>query len=154
MDAGTASVFHGGPSGIGAVADSVIGGGAAEDNFGSALSGVGDLDRDGFDDVAVASPYADPSGRAAAGLVTVFRGSAFGLLATPATVIPGGASGDFFGSSIAAVRPRWPSSGPLHGAPRARRRDRSIVPPVTCGAPVRGTRAVAERIVGRFSTVR
>ncbi|QDU65877.1 FG-GAP repeat protein [Engelhardtia mirabilis] len=54
------------------------GGPEAYANFGQALA-WGDFDGDGFDDLAVAAPAASVNGIAAAGVVTFFRGSKFGL---------------------------------------------------------------------------
>ena len=42
----------------------------------SAVTGVGDVNDDGFDDVAVGSPYAEPLGRTGAGIINVIFGRA------------------------------------------------------------------------------
>ncbi|XP_077020275.1 integrin alpha-IIb [Tamandua tetradactyla] len=52
--------------------------------FGSAIAPLGDLDRDGYNDVAVAAPYGGPSGR---GQVLVFRGQSEGLSSFPSQVL-------------------------------------------------------------------
>ncbi|XP_037665873.1 integrin alpha-IIb isoform X2 [Choloepus didactylus] len=52
--------------------------------FGSAIAPLGDLDRDGYNDVAVAAPYGGPSGR---GQVLVFRGQSEGLSSLPSQVL-------------------------------------------------------------------
>ncbi len=44
------------------------------DNLGFSVSIIGDINRDGFDDFAVSAPFADPSGRNAAGETYVFFG--------------------------------------------------------------------------------
>ncbi|XP_008589054.1 PREDICTED: integrin alpha-IIb [Galeopterus variegatus] len=52
--------------------------------FGSAIAPLGDLDRDGYNDVAVAAPYGGPSGR---GQVLVFLGGNEGLSSRPSQVL-------------------------------------------------------------------
>ncbi|XP_049717148.1 integrin alpha-IIb [Elephas maximus indicus] len=52
--------------------------------FGSAIAPLGDLDRDGYNDLAVAAPYGGPSGR---GQVLVFRGQSEGLSSRPSQVL-------------------------------------------------------------------
>ncbi|XP_034883181.1 integrin alpha-IIb [Mirounga leonina] len=52
--------------------------------FGSAIAPLGDLDRDGYNDVAVAAPYGGPSGR---GQVLVFLGQSEGLSSRPSQVL-------------------------------------------------------------------
>ncbi|XP_033619035.1 integrin alpha-IIb [Fukomys damarensis] len=52
--------------------------------FGSAIAPLGDLNRDGYNDVAVAAPYGGPSGR---GQVLVFLGQSEGLSVQPSQVL-------------------------------------------------------------------
>ncbi|KAM6174668.1 integrin alpha-IIb [Erethizon dorsatum] len=52
--------------------------------FGSAIAPLGDLNRDGYNDVAVAAPYGGPSGR---GQVLVFLGQSEGLRTRPAQIL-------------------------------------------------------------------
>ncbi|XP_016057513.1 PREDICTED: integrin alpha-IIb [Miniopterus natalensis] len=52
--------------------------------FGSAIAPLGDLNRDGYNDVAVAAPYGGPSGR---GQVQVFLGQSEGLSSRPSQVL-------------------------------------------------------------------
>lgn len=77
---------------------------------GGAAVAVGDVDGDGYDDVAVGSAFEDVGGVAGAGLVSLLRGSSAGLTALGAQVrsqalpgIPGAAAPlNFFGSTLAA----------------------------------------------------
>ncbi len=83
-DAGLVEVFHGsatGPSPAGSPDWSVMG--AAGDGFGHAAAGVGDVDGDGYDDIAVGSPYHD-GGEQDEGKISWFKGSPGGLGATAA----------------------------------------------------------------------
>ncbi|XP_069338812.1 integrin alpha-IIb [Eulemur rufifrons] len=52
--------------------------------FGSAIAPLGDLNRDGYNDVAVAAPYGGPSGQ---GQVLVFLGQSEGLSSHPSQVL-------------------------------------------------------------------
>ncbi|XP_008836412.1 integrin alpha-IIb isoform X2 [Nannospalax galili] len=52
--------------------------------FGSAIAPLGDLNRDGYNDVAVAAPYGGPSGQ---GQVLVFLGQSEGLSPRPSQVL-------------------------------------------------------------------
>lgn len=71
-------------------------------NFGRALASVGDIDLDGYQDVAVGAPYED-SGE---GIVYIYRGSEKGLVETPMQVIKGSsvsAGIQSFGYSISGI---------------------------------------------------
>src|SRR5207253_9914026 len=72
-ETGRVDVFHGGPSGLTAAAAWVL---APSDSyrFGAALAGVGDVDGDGFDDLAIATE--------SLGQVSVYLGSGGGLSPT------------------------------------------------------------------------
>ncbi|XP_012582005.1 PREDICTED: integrin alpha-IIb [Condylura cristata] len=66
--------------------------------FGSAIAPLGDLNRDGYNDVAVAAPYGGPSGR---GQVLVFLGQSEGLNSRPSQVLDSPfPSGSGFGFSL------------------------------------------------------
>ncbi|XP_057631468.1 integrin alpha-IIb [Chionomys nivalis] len=66
--------------------------------FGSAIAPLGDLNRDGYNDVAVAAPYGGPSGQ---GQVLVFLGQSEGLSPRPSQVLDSPFSaGSGFGFSL------------------------------------------------------
>ncbi|XP_055476322.1 integrin alpha-IIb [Psammomys obesus] len=66
--------------------------------FGSAIAPLGDLNRDGYNDVAVAAPYGGPSGR---GQVLVFLGQSEGLSPQPSQVLDSPfPAGSAFGFSL------------------------------------------------------
>uniref|UniRef100_A0A8C4LWU0 Integrin subunit alpha 2b n=1 Tax=Equus asinus TaxID=9793 RepID=A0A8C4LWU0_EQUAS len=66
--------------------------------FGSAIAPLGDLNRDGYNDVAVAAPYGGPNGR---GQVLVFLGQSEGLSSHPSQVLDSPFStGSAFGFSL------------------------------------------------------
>ena len=61
-----------------------IDGNLSQARFGHSLASVGDLNKDGFDDLAVGAPY---DGKNGAGAVYVFNGAKDGLETTPSQVI-------------------------------------------------------------------
>ncbi len=75
----------------------------ASDFFGNAVAGVGDLNRDGFDDVAVGANRASPGGRLSAGTASVFYGTMIGISMAAARVFEGAAADDWFGFSVASL---------------------------------------------------
>jgi len=68
-----------------------------QSQFGTAIAVVGDLNRDGYNDIVVGSPYYNGGGN---GIVNVYRGSAAGLSTTPALTLTGSGA---FGRSVAGV---------------------------------------------------
>jgi hypothetical protein len=113
-DAGMVNVLHGGPFGIGPVRNQawhhdvagVPGVAAAGDRLGAALA-AGDIDRDGFDDLAIGAPGAAVSGNAAAGHVLVLYGSPAGLTVNGAQVRHEDSAGV---AGVAAVRDTFATS--------------------------------------------
>jgi hypothetical protein len=85
-----------------------IDGATAQDFTGSAVAGLGDVDGDGFDDVAAGSPGLDAPGRAQAGGVQVVLGSASTApvdLAAPgsrASLLTGSAAGEWVGGALSS----------------------------------------------------
>ncbi len=74
-------------------------GGQAGADFGRTLAS-GDFNGDGFGDLVVGAPRFDRNGRADAGRVTVYHGSAAGLSSTPGRTLHGERAGDLFGSAL------------------------------------------------------
>jgi hypothetical protein len=70
-----------------------------EAQFGAAVSAAGDVDADGYDDVAVASPYEGTR----AGAVRVFRGGAVEAEALAWVTLPAGAGDETFGQALAGA---------------------------------------------------
>src|SRR5262249_44207126 len=99
---GMAFVYHGGPNGLGPspIPVSTLQMGAAGDQFGVAVAGVGDVDGDGYADVAVGAQHANGS----KGAVYVYRGGPGGLGTTPVPSwilpAPSGNPGSSFGYAL------------------------------------------------------
>jgi hypothetical protein len=74
-------------------------GSAASDYFGDSVSGAGDVNADGFDDLIVGTPYADPGGFSYAGSAYVFSGSTGALLYQ----FNGIAGNDLLGESVSGA---------------------------------------------------
>lgn len=86
LGAGAVAILYGGPAGVGTRRDRTIHEPSSAqrhgDHFGAALA-TGDLDGDGFADLAIGTPDARAAGASSAGSVTVVYGSSKGL--RPAT---------------------------------------------------------------------
>jgi hypothetical protein len=101
-DEGAVFVFHGGPSGVGngtpANADGLVEGNANNVKLGLQVAGVGDVNGDGYADVATtAQPFAGTS------RLHVYLGGFGGLGTAAATTITSEQSSSFFASAIAAA---------------------------------------------------
>jgi hypothetical protein len=102
--AGRATVYLGGASGLGTTAQATIEGAATGDAVGRVLAGVGDINGDGFSEVAVGVPSFSFAGgtRSSAGVTYIFNGSSAGTNTAARSAIEGAAAGDLFGSAIAS----------------------------------------------------
>ena len=100
-NAGRAYVFYGG-SAPDAVADVIFTGEAANNQFGYSVSGAGDLNRDGFGDVVVGSPF-NGAGGVDAGRAYVFLGGP-GVDGVADITFTGAVAGDNLGNSVSAAR--------------------------------------------------
>ncbi len=96
---GRAYVYLGSAGGLATTAQATLTPGSAGAGFGTAVTGLGDVNGDGFDDVAVGGPLYNAS----AGLVNVYLGSATGVSSTASTVITGPASYFDLGGGVAGV---------------------------------------------------
>jgi hypothetical protein len=96
---GQALLFYGSPSGPANAWKTE--GNQPGANYGTAVAGAGDVNRDGYGDVAVGAP----TGGALAneGTVAIYTGAAAGLSTVPAVVLSGGTNQAFFGQSVALV---------------------------------------------------
>ncbi len=96
---GYVEIWHGSATGLGSAPARTLEGSAAYCNFGQSLAGAGDVDGDGYDDLIIGA-----FGCAASlGSAELYRGSAAGIGASPATTLTGATSGAKFGQSVDGV---------------------------------------------------
>lgn len=101
QEVGRVYVYLQRPTGMEPTPSNTLTGHDAFGRFGSALTPLGDLDQDGYNDVAVGAPF---GGETQQGAVFVFPGGPQGLGSKPSQVLlplwPVGHSPDFFGSAL------------------------------------------------------
>ncbi|MBL8677918.1 MAG: FG-GAP repeat protein [Myxococcales bacterium] len=104
-DAGAASLFLGRAAGYDVTphATMTLPMASAEDFFGASVTNLGDVNRDGYDDLAIGALQADRSGRTNSGLVAIFHGNLSGVSAMPVRLIDGESAGDGFGAALAVL---------------------------------------------------
>jgi len=100
---GRVSVHLGGADGVAMTPARTWVGASARAGFGEVVEGVGDVNGDGYDDLAVAERGATARAGEAAGRVSVFLGGPTGPGAAPARVLEGAARRDTFGTALARV---------------------------------------------------
>ncbi|MBI5517745.1 MAG: FG-GAP repeat protein [Deltaproteobacteria bacterium] len=103
IDAGAVRLFLGSSGGIGAMPARVFEGVEEDDELGKVIGTAGDLNRDGYTEIFLGVSFADPGGRAGAGIVSLFPGGSSGVSSSPLRVIEGAAAQDGLGSSVAAA---------------------------------------------------
>jgi FG-GAP repeat/Putative metal-binding motif len=105
-NSGSAYVYSGSASGIDVDSEDklIASDGATEDYFGIRVSGAGDLDGDGYDDVVVGAPNDDDNGEYS-GSAYVYYGSASGIDARSEQklIASDGAAEHYFGWSVAGA---------------------------------------------------
>ena len=99
--AGAVYGFYGSAAGLADTPDWTVYGDQAEGSFGGSISGAGDVNNDGYDDVIVGMHYYDGS-TASQGAIFLYRGSASGLSLSFNQKIDG-VSNSFFGYSVAGA---------------------------------------------------
>ncbi|MCK6523435.1 FG-GAP-like repeat-containing protein [Myxococcota bacterium] len=93
---GAAYVYYGSSSGISSSSPTSLAGSGAG-GFGFSVTGAGDLNADGYDDIAVGAPYHSSS----VGRVYVYHGSSTGLKTSVSATLSGsGSSGEYFGWAL------------------------------------------------------
>lgn len=93
-------IFHGSASGLGLSPARTLTGTVSGGEFGASVSGAGDLNGDGYADVAIGEPRF-ANGQADEGRVSVYFGSATGINALPDWTKEANAAGRQFGTVVA-----------------------------------------------------
>jgi hypothetical protein len=102
IDEGRALVYLGSASGLGASAVWSVEADQAGAEMGNAVAGAGDLNSDGYGDIAVGAHLYD-NGESNEGMVSVFLGSASGPSAAPVFTVEGNQAGAELGAAVAAA---------------------------------------------------
>lgn len=99
-EAGRAYLYFGGPLSD-TTPDLVLTGEAADDAFGQAVAGMGDMNDDGFGDMIVGAPYHDANGSGSGRAYVFYGGSSPDTI--PDVILDGAASNTFLGYSVAGA---------------------------------------------------
>ena len=100
---GAAYVYYGSADGLALTPDWTLYGGRSTAGLGSAVAGVGDVNGDGYDDVAIGAPNWDTVSLIDAGAVMLFLGSSSGLAATPIWTVEGSMYNARLGYAVAGA---------------------------------------------------
>jgi hypothetical protein len=101
---GMVRVFHGSATGLSTSHNWVVTGSAPGGEFGTAVTGAGDVNGDGYDDVIVSSAGQVLCCYTRSGSVYLYLGSATGLATSPARTYTSGEGGfNYFGERIAGL---------------------------------------------------
>jgi hypothetical protein len=101
-NAGAVHVYFGSATGLAPTAAQVLNGASMGASFGGSVAGVGDINGDGYGDVALAADNEDRAGLSRVGVVYVHYGSATGLSSAAALTLTGDRAGDYFGTVASA----------------------------------------------------
>lgn len=96
---GRAYVFAGGSSGLPSVPSTTIAAPASGGSFGASVAGAGDVNGDGYMDVAIGASQLS----SASGAAYVFEGGTTGVATVPSVTLPAPASGQYFGNTVAGI---------------------------------------------------
>ena len=96
---GVVFVYHGSPTGLSATPAAMLESNQVNANFGRSISGAGDVNNDGYDDIIVGA-YLYDSGVGNEGRIYIYHGSATGINTTPDRIIDGNQSGGNLGSCV------------------------------------------------------
>ncbi len=100
---GQVSLYVGSPTGPSIAAGAILEHDQANAMFGAALASVGDVNGDGFQDLAIGAPQYD-GGHVDEGAAFVFLGSSTGLVTVPAWTAEGEQDSAHFGAALAGAR--------------------------------------------------
>jgi hypothetical protein len=104
MEEGRVYLYYGSPGGLSSTPGWVVDGNQSILYFGMAVSGVGDVNGDGYDDVLIGAPYQrDPITGNVVGQALLYMGSPSGLSSTPAWTVLGSGGWTSFGDRLNAA---------------------------------------------------
>ncbi len=99
VDAGRVYVYYGSQSGLNTAAPTIIENRQIGSLFGFSVSGLGDVNNDGYSDIAIGAPRFD-NNLTDEGRVTVYYGSSSGVNTTISWTQDGEQTGAYFGNSV------------------------------------------------------
>ncbi|MDP3276447.1 MAG: FG-GAP-like repeat-containing protein [Deltaproteobacteria bacterium] len=103
LSAGSASLFLGSAAGLSERPDRVLQGAAMGENFGRVVAGVGDVNGDGYADIAVGAPLANEADADQVGRLQVHHGSPLGIGDNAALVMRGTRERSGLGTTVTAL---------------------------------------------------